>query len=230
MDGKNELMARYEADKIGFAKRLNQALDELGWPKYGRIAKLKRAMRENLSEISVRKWLRGDTMPELKRMGELSRITQKSVQWLFTGNDSTIENFDELITPVFMVPLISWVSAGMFCCSGDIPHASAVEEMVASPVKVSGRSYALKVKGDSMTSQNGNKSFPEGTILIVDPDIEPEPGKFVIARVSDEMTFKELVMDAGVWYLKPLNSMYNMIEVTASVHICAVVRCSVTIY
>lgn len=229
MNGNNKQMARYEADKIAFAKRLNQALDELGWPQYGRISKLKRTLREDLSEISVRKWLRGDGMPEVKRLGELSRITGKSVQWLLTGDDAGGDNFEPFPYPVYMVPLISWVSAGMFCDTGDLPTKEEAEEMVASPVKVGSRAYAVRVKGDSMQSPGGLRSYPDGTIIIVDPDEEAVPGKRVVARIGNEMTFKELASDAGRWYLKPLNPMYPMIEVTEDVHICAVLKCAVVI-
>ena len=78
-----------------------------------------------------------------------------------------------------------------------------------------------------MTSTTGGKSYPNGSMIIVDPDAEALPGKRVIARVGNETTFKELVEDAGQWYLKPLNPMYPMIKVDETVHICGVVRCKV---
>lgn len=53
--------------------------------------------------------------------------------------------------------------------------------------------------------------FKEGAILIVEPDMEAQPGDFVIAKNGDEeTTFKQLVKDAGDWYLKPLNPRYPM--------------------
>ena len=88
MDEKQTPMARYEADKMAFSERLNAALDEMGWPVRGRIARLKRTLREDLSEVSVGKWLKGEGLPEVKRLGELSRITGRSVQWLLAGSDA----------------------------------------------------------------------------------------------------------------------------------------------
>ena len=70
-------------------------------------------------------------------------------------------------------------------------------------------------------------SFNEELVLIVDPDVDPDAGKRVVARIGDETTFKELVRDAGQWFLKPLNPQYNMIPVTEEVVICGVVRCAV---
>jgi SOS-response transcriptional repressor LexA len=60
-----------------------------------------------------------------------------------------------------------------------------------------------------MTSSVGT-SFPEGTLILVAPDIEPRSGQFVVARMldSNEATFKQLFRDAGELYLKPLNQSY----------------------
>ncbi|MGU5659634.1 LexA family protein [Aeromonas veronii] len=222
-------MARYESDKIAFAQRLNLALDELNWPQRGRIAQLKRTLREDLSEISVRKWLRGDGLPEVKRLGELSRITGKSVQWLLTGTDTNSGDVEPQPYPVYRVPLISWVRAGEFKDRGFAPTLEEAEETITSPVRAGPRAYAVVVKGDSMISSQGGKSYPEGTVIIVDPDIEPAPGKKVIARYGNDMTFKELVLDAGNWWLKPLNPQYPMLQVTEDVEICAVLVCAVMI-
>lgn len=229
MDEKQTPMARYEADKMAFAERLNAALDEMGWPVRGRIAQLKRTLRENLSEVSVGKWLKGEGLPEVKRLGELSRITGKSVQWLLTGTDAGDGNVEPQPFPVYQVPLISWVSAGEFKDCGDIPSLEEAEEVTISPVRVSTRAYAVRVKGDSMVAPMGGKSYPDGTIIIVDPEVEPAPGKKVIARYGSDMTFKELVMDSGSWWLKPLNPQYPLLPVNEDVQICAVLVCSVMV-
>ncbi|BCK65858.1 hypothetical protein KAM448_36670 [Aeromonas caviae] len=82
-----------EASPKEFSERLNLALDQLGWPQHGRIANLARAMSDDLASTSVRRWLNGEGLPEVKRLGELSRITQKSVQWLLTGNSPHPEDY-----------------------------------------------------------------------------------------------------------------------------------------
>lgn len=224
MQTRNNEMARYEADKIDFAKRLNSALDALGMPVRGRPSKLKSMLRDAPSIVAIRKWLSGDGLPEVKRLGELSQIIGKSVQWLLTGEDSNLGEFADLAG---LVPVISWVQAGAFCNNGDVPLPQEVDEWIPSPVKVGSRAYAVRVKGDSMVSRDGGRSYPEGTVLIVDPDMTPDAGKRVVARIGDETTFKELVRDAGQWFLKPLNPQYQMIPVTEEIVICGVVRCAV---
>ncbi|MCD8547132.1 MAG: S24 family peptidase [Aeromonadaceae bacterium] len=227
MNRTSEEMARFEADKEAFAKRLNAALDELGWPVRGRAPKLKSSLRDDISLVAIRKWLVGDGLPELKRMGELSKITGKTVQWLLTGSDQGDQNIEIAQVPVWHVPLISWVSAGMLCDSGDVPSVEMAEEYIPSPVRVGSSSYAVVVRGDSMTSPTGRVSYPDGSIIIVDPDVEPKPPCRVVARVGSETTFKELVDDAGAWYLKPLNPQYPTRPVDETVCICGVVRCMV---
>lgn len=224
MQKRNNDMARYEADKIDFAKRLNDALEARGFSERGRAGKLRGMLRDAPSIVAVRKWLTGENLPEVKRLGEISQIIGKSVQWMLTGEDSNLEEFSD---QVGVVPVISWVQAGAFCSNGDIPLPEEVDERIPSPVRVGGRAYAVRVKGDSMVSRDGGRSYPEGTVLIVDPDVDPEAGKRVVARIGDETTFKELVRDAGQWFLKPLNPQYNMIPVTEEVVICGVVRCAV---
>ena len=86
------------------------------------------------------------------------------------------------------------------------------------------RAFAVKVEGDSMTNPNGSPSFPEGTILIMDPDRSAEPGRFVIVRQKDdtECTFKQLVRDSGRFFLKPLNPRYPILEMLPDAVICGV--------
>ncbi len=53
--------------------------------------------------------------------------------------------------------------------------------------------------------------FLAGMVLIVEPDLDPQPGDYVIAKNGDgETTFKQLVKDTGDWYLKPLNPRYPL--------------------
>jgi SOS-response transcriptional repressor LexA len=92
---------------------------------------------------------------------------------------------------------------------------------VSVPVKR--HTYALRVHGDSMVSESGD-SFPAGSILIVEPEMEALPGDYVIAvNHASETTFKQLVKDGGDLYLKPLNSRYP-IKPLGNARVIGVVR------
>lgn len=105
------------------------------------------------------------------------------------------------------VPLISSVQAGMYEEHVDNFHpGDGGVELIATSVPVHRHTFALRVEGDSMEPE-----FREGMILIVEPELDPQPGDYVIARNGDnETTFKQLVRDAGEWFLKPLNNRYPL--------------------
>jgi len=61
----------------------------------------------------------------------------------------------------------------------------------------------------------GELSFPDGTVIIVDPGRAVGAGDYVVAKdvATQQATFKRLAHDGGRWYLKPLNPTYPTIEI-----------------
>ncbi|MDZ7918495.1 XRE family transcriptional regulator [Rhodoferax sp.] len=117
------------------------------------------------------------------------------------------------------VPLISWVQAGHWNDVIDNLHPGEGER-IHTTYRVRKHTYALRVRGDSMEPK-----FPEGAILIVEPDESPEPGAFVIVRHNGgEATFKQLVVEGNAMYLKPLNPRYPIMEVKPDAVFCGVVK------
>ena len=125
-----------------------------------------------------------------------------------------------------LIPLISWVQAGEWAEAVDYLEPGDAEEWLPAPLAAGPHTFALRVVGDSMTSiQAGQRSYPEGTIIYVDPDKPPYPGKRVIARLTDsnEVTFKVFAEDAGRKFLKPINPQYPIIEINNNCEIIGVV-------
>lgn len=139
--------------------------------------------------------------------------------WLATGQGHVTFS-SQNVTKVELrakVPLISWVQAGAFQGVEDVfhPGESDVTEDVYDAT-VSSNAFALRVDGDSMESTYpGDRTFPQGTILIVDPNRGATAGDYVIAKdvSTQRATFKKLVHDGGRWFLKPLNPAYPTIEI-----------------
>ncbi|HGK4601136.1 TPA: LexA family protein [Yersinia enterocolitica] len=121
-------------------------------------------------------------------------------------------------------PLISWISAGNWYEAIEPYQLRDIEIWPESTKNAHDSAFWLSVKGDSMTSPSGI-SFPEGMIILVDPEKEPMPGNFVVAKLTDdnEATFKKLIVDAGIKYLKPLNPAYRLIELNGNCKILGVV-------
>ena len=101
---------------------------------------------------------------------------------------------------VRMVPLVSWVQAGQPTEIAAAYNRKDPDGWVATGSRVSRNAFALRVKGRSMTNPSpAGHSFPEGTVIVVDPTILPRHGALVIARFDDddEATFKRLEEDGG---------------------------------
>src|SRR5690606_22541990 len=84
------------------------------------------------------------------------------------------------------IPLLNYVQAGDFADGG---HNFTMEdvEYLLTDLNLSERAFALQIKGDSMLPE-----FKEGDRIIVDCEVAPRPGDFVVAKNSEEeATFKK---------------------------------------
>ena len=88
---------------------------------------------------------------------------------------------------VRQVPLISFVQAGLWREAVDSHAPGAGDRYLLTETPLGPHAFALTVRGDSMQPE-----FREGDTIIVDPDINPLPGDFVVAKNDDnEATFKK---------------------------------------
>jgi SOS-response transcriptional repressor LexA len=118
------------------------------------------------------------------------------------------------------VPLIAWTDTASW--NGASPVSVPVERwMPCIAYHSPGHTYALRVRGDSMTSSSGHlKSYPAGSIVFVDTQLTtPEDGDRIIARLDEtgEITFKSFKNDDGRRWLLPLNPKHEPIRVAFTV-------------
>lgn len=124
--------------------------------------------------------------------------------------------------PARYVPLVSWDHA----CIGRPEQLEKDGDFVMTTKITSERSFALEVRDDSMQAAGGERySFPQGAVIVVDPEVSADHQAFVIARLGpgQEPTFKQLVIDGGARYLKPLNPRYPLLSFPEEGEICGVV-------
>ncbi|GGJ06324.1 LexA family protein [Halopseudomonas pertucinogena] len=150
--------------------------------------------------------------------------------WLETGrgrmlpSDSNVEPGPDIRG---RVPLISWVQAGAWCEVEDLYAVGDAEEWMPCPTSHGPRTYALRVRGESMFNPHERRSFRDGDIIFVDPDKLAENGSPVIAKLDDsqEATFKQLVIEGEERYLKALNPNWpdQIIRINGNATICGVV-------
>lgn len=118
------------------------------------------------------------------------------------------------------VPLISLVAAGNWSESVDNFHPGDADIWIATTIQVKQHTYAVRVSGDSMEPK-----FPDGAIIIVEPDEVARNGSYVIVRQNgSDATFKQLVIDGGQKYLKPLNDRYPIMQMHPDATLCGVVK------
>ncbi|WP_025155365.1 LexA family protein [Morganella morganii] len=113
----------------------------------------------------------------------------------------------------YAYPLFTKVQAGCFTENGSSYTERDAVDWIPTAKKASNQSFWLEVEGHSMTApQGGRPSFPEGMLILVDPEEDVEFGDFCVARMlNDEFTFKRLIRDSGIEYLEPLNPRYDLI-------------------
>ena len=121
----------------------------------------------------------------------------------------------------YMYPLLSKVQAGAFTESCDSYTEDDAIAWIPTAKKASDRAFWLEVEGHSMTApQGGRPSFPEGMLILIDPDQEVRFGDFCVVRLlNDEFTFKRLIREGELEYLEPLNPRFDMIPFNSNCQI-----------
>ena len=89
-----------------------------------------------------------------------------------------------------------------------------------------GAPFALQVEGGSMTDDRASTQFPDGAVVLVNPNREPISGDFVVAidRTDGSTTFKRLRRMGAETYLVPLNDTYQPIPLSDDLFIAGVVE------
>ncbi len=180
-----------------------------------------KAEKRSFYEAVQRKKKLTDLSEKLAKTTQLSIIDKGS-------NDSELAdcNISPYKQPEFKYryPKINWVQAGAFARCGDDYNQFEIDNWYDSIKYAGEKGYWLEVKGDSMSSPIG-VTFPEGMIILVNPEKDPYNNGYVVAEIKNthEATFKKLISEMGKSYLKPLNPSYPLIEMTDDINIIGVV-------
>ncbi|WP_448885120.1 LexA family protein [Citrobacter telavivensis] len=175
-----------------------------------------------VSDVAVGYWEKDVNVPGGESLAKLAKYFNTSIDYILYGTEFE----GNLITKMRRIPVISWVQAGQFTESKAAEFFSEVDKWVETSLRIGDSSFALEVKGDSMTNPYGLPTIPEGATVIVDPDAEPLHGKIVVARLdgTNEATIKKLVIDGPQKFLVPLNPRYPNISINGNCLIIGVVK------
>ena len=187
------------------------------------------ARRLGVSPTTVTQWERDRNAPNGRNINDLAKLFNTTPTWILTGKDQNLSVNNVAEAPAQYntksLPVLSHVQAGAWTEALDYTTLGGEIEWEDAPKSASDRAFWLRVVGDSMTSATGT-SITEGTLILVDPEIPAENGKLVVAKLegTDEATFKKLVIDAGMKFLKPLNPIYPTIPINGNCQIVGVVK------
>jgi SOS-response transcriptional repressor LexA len=143
-----------------------------------------------------------------------------------TGTHSFDANVGDDIRVKGLIPVISWVQAGSWCEVSDIYAVGDAEQWLPCPVAHGPRTYAVRIRGESMYNPHERWSFRDGDIIFVDPDRDAMHRSLVVAKLTDtqEATFKQLIIEGEQKYLKALNPSWpeQIMRINGNAEFCGV--------
>lgn len=181
--------------------RIGQILNRLMAEKKIRVAEL--ARRINLPQPTVHRIATGTCEhPHLSSLVPIANYFSVSVEQL-KGHEPI-----PWLDRATKVPLLSWEKALEWPANKELIDS---EELVLTDAVVGNAGFALKIKDASM-----DPVFPKNTILIADPEKQPRDRSYVIAKLANypEAIFRQLLIDAGQFYLKPLSPDFDQYKMT----------------
>jgi SOS-response transcriptional repressor LexA len=177
------------------------------------------AKKSGVAQSTIGRILRGEVNPQsgnLERIAKAFSVSLAKLAEMGQEGEPVAEPIDDLksVERSTRVALISWVQAGSFADALDNPQPADGEEWMPRPKHSGARTFALRVRGESM-----EPGYQHDDIIFVDPDVAPEHGKDVVARLDNcnEAVFKRLVVEGKLEYLKPANPNWpdKIIEISA---------------
>lgn len=173
---------------------MNQLATEIG-SDVGNLSRVERGM-QGYSEQIIDKIASALDVPRAALFAENDMVADLIIASgdkldIMQIKSSRPEKFDQNVTPVAMgmrpIPVISAIQAGQLKDMENPYSPGDGYSIEYTDQNLSRWAFALDVEGLSMTPL-----FQPGDRIIVDPDIAPQPGDYVIARNgSDQATFKK---------------------------------------
>lgn len=80
------MVTKRDDELTNFAARLNEALDEMEFFPKGKGRQVRLAEEFGISQKGARKWLEGESFPEIDKGIALAKMTGVRFEWLYTGN------------------------------------------------------------------------------------------------------------------------------------------------
>ena len=136
-----------------------------------------------VSRAAVAQWEGGITKPSLDHLQEAAVTLGVWLPWLTAGDwglspsqQSALDQAQPVQRPV---PVVDYFHAGKWNLITDPRMFGEDIKFITTDLDVGSMAFALIVTGESMLPE-----FQEGDLIIIDPEVVPKPGDFVIARLD----------------------------------------------
>lgn len=159
-----------------------------------------------VSDVTIGYWEKDHNEPGGVSLTKLAKFFGVSESFLVFGKE---DDSNVAFAPMSYrrIPVISWVQAGQWTSATDASNLEGALDFILTSEPHSMGTFGLRIRGKSM-----EPDFREGDSIIVDPELYPKPGDYVVARNGkSEATFKKYrsrgVNEDGeeVFELVPLN-------------------------
>lgn len=175
-----------------FSKRLNQALDNIGYPPKGSGRQVQLAKDFSVSQKGARKWLEGESMPSMTRLSELASRLGVSTEWLMSGRGEigVNEGQPRYSPDVVMLDenkLITYIEAKY--------TPSQEDKRICCPVSHSPEAF--------VTQLHDLSAIPEYSMdewLWVDRKFEVKPGIHALIDMQGDFSVRRIVVEKKKLY------------------------------
>ncbi|HET8550933.1 MAG TPA: helix-turn-helix domain-containing protein [Gammaproteobacteria bacterium] len=172
--------------------------------KRAKLSQLEIAKPCGVDRGTVSQWESGkikNVAPEHMRI--IAKLTRTPLEWLELNIGSPDMDDDEVTYPV---PIIEWNEAEQYARKG-APDSAVNRRYIDARLRVGPNAYALTVTGDDNFNAATGEGLVPGSVIVVDPATDTEPGKIVVVHEPGGRTpyAGKLIERGSKRYIQPLN-------------------------
>lgn len=172
---------------------------------------------QGVSHAAISQWESDTTKPNSDNLLDLSIIFNCELSWLLRGYPKQDKPLS--VTPYspideIKLPIYDWQSLNKLVECDTHQLVKQTDEYIMTDFKMSKNAFGLKIKDDSMSP-----AFEIGDVIIINPDIQPQAGEFVIAKYGNNFIFRKFKLDndndnetVQHFILIPLNDDYGKLH------------------
>lgn len=200
-----------------------------------KLTQVKLGKLVGVSGVAIGYWERDENIPKGENLVALAKVFGVSPSYIVEdGNVNAVREPAQALnystptdTPLARaLPLLSANETPLWLAPDFDEKPITVSCWQATTAILGRKAFAIRAQGRSMHNPNGAPSIPEGSIVIIDPDSQPEHGKIVLAKTSasGELTIKMLAIDGATRYLQPLNPDFKPMQIDSGCEILGVIK------